>query len=93
MANWTTNNVTRILKSDSTTTTIGVGTTPYGVAVDETYVWVANVGSNNVTRIKKSDSTTTTIGVGTGPESVGDMTGWAYDSSSASREGQLREIR
>jgi DNA-binding beta-propeller fold protein YncE len=74
--------VTRILKSDSTTTTIAVGSQPYGVAVDETYCWVANSVSNTVTRILKSDLSTTNIAVGTGPVSLGDMTGYAYDNYS-----------
>ncbi len=62
--------VTRVKKSDSTTTIIAVGSGPVGVAVDKTYVWVANINSNNVTRIRKSDLTTTTIAVGTYPEGV-----------------------
>ncbi|MEK7309789.1 MAG: LamG-like jellyroll fold domain-containing protein [Planctomycetota bacterium] len=62
-----TNNVTRIKKSDSSTTTITVGTTTGGIAVDSNYVWVENTTTNNVTRIKKSDLTTTTIAVGTDP--------------------------
>ena len=70
VANSNSNNVTRIKKSDSTTTTIDVGTTPYGVAIDETYCWVANSGGGNVTRIKKSDSTMTTIAVGIEPYGV-----------------------
>ena len=49
MANYDSNNVTRILKSDLSTTTIAVGTNPGGIAVDETYCWVANWGSDNVT--------------------------------------------
>lgn len=42
--------------------------------------WVTNYASNSITRILKSDSSTTTIGVGTSPESLGDMTGYAYDN-------------
>jgi DNA-binding beta-propeller fold protein YncE len=65
------NTVTRILKADLSTTTITVGTAPYGVAVDETYCWVVNYGSNNVIRILKADLSTTTIAVGaTGPRGV-----------------------
>jgi hypothetical protein len=65
------NSVTRIQKSTSTTTTIAVGTGPYGVAVDETYCWTANSGSNNVTRILKSNpAITTTIAVGSSPRVV-----------------------
>ena len=70
VANKNSNNVFRISKSDSTTTTIAVGTNPYGVAVDANYVWVANFDSNNVTRIKKSDLSTTNIAVGTSPIAV-----------------------
>ncbi|MFH0888353.1 MAG: hypothetical protein V1871_04015 [Planctomycetota bacterium] len=66
------NNVTRILKSNpAISTTITVGTDPYGVAVDETYCWVANFSSNNVARIQKSNpAISTTITVGTGPYGV-----------------------
>jgi len=68
VANAASNNVTRILKADSTTTNITVGTGPRGVAVDETYCWVANNGSNNVFRILKSNpAITTTITAGTNP--------------------------
>ncbi|MDI6788226.1 MAG: fibronectin type III domain-containing protein, partial [Planctomycetota bacterium] len=68
-------NVTRILKSDITQkTTIAVGTYySYGVAVDETYVWVANwIGGsgNTITRILKFDLTKTTITVGSNPQGV-----------------------
>jgi len=77
-------NVTRITKSDLSTTTIAAGTLPSGVAIDATYCWVANgtngsFSSNTITRILKSDLSTTTIGVGAGPISLGDMTGYAYD--------------
>ncbi|MFH1230165.1 MAG: hypothetical protein V1709_01570 [Planctomycetota bacterium] len=68
VANSGSNTVTRIKKSDSTTTTIAItGATnpnPRAVAVDETYVWVANVDSVNVTRISKSDLSTITIAAG-----------------------------
>ncbi|MDI6788519.1 MAG: hypothetical protein QME51_09125, partial [Planctomycetota bacterium] len=81
VANTNSNNVTRILKSDLTSSTIAVGTTPIGVAVDETYCWVTKgEGSNNATRIKKSDLTTTTISVGNVLRSLGDMTGYGYDN-------------
>jgi YVTN family beta-propeller protein len=70
VANGNSANVTRIQKSNLTTTTIAVGNGPYGIAVDETYCWVANGGSANVTRIKKSDSTTTNITVGTQSKGV-----------------------
>jgi YVTN family beta-propeller protein len=70
VANGGSNNLTRIKKSDSTTTTIAVGNVPIGIAVDETYCWVANAVSNNCTRIKKSDLTTTNIAVGTHPRGV-----------------------
>jgi DNA-binding beta-propeller fold protein YncE len=63
--------VTRIRKSDSTTTTITVGAPgPYGVAVDGTYCWVANTGGNTVTRILKSDLSTTTIAFGAIPRGI-----------------------
>ncbi|MFH0888505.1 MAG: hypothetical protein V1871_04785 [Planctomycetota bacterium] len=67
ISNFNSDNVTRITKSTSVTTTITVGTAPFGVAVDDTYVWVANTGSNNVTRITKSTLATTPIAVGNGP--------------------------
>ena len=70
VANYSSNNITRIRKSDSTTTTIAVGTNPYGIAVDATYCWVANGASNNVTCINKSDLTQTTIAVGSSPRGV-----------------------
>ncbi|MFH1230185.1 MAG: hypothetical protein V1709_01670 [Planctomycetota bacterium] len=73
VANSGTNNVTRISKSDSTTTTIALEETnpnPRAVAVDETYVWVANVDGASVTRISKSDLSTITIAVGQGPNGV-----------------------
>ena len=70
VANNYSNDVSRIKKSDSSTTTIVVGSAPNGVAADETYVWVSNVNSNNVTRINKSDLTTTTIDVGYSPYGV-----------------------
>ena len=62
MANFTTNNVSRIDKLTAVVTaTIPAGTGPRGIAVDGTYAWVANNTSGTVTRIKKSDSSTTTI--------------------------------
>ncbi|MFH1231029.1 MAG: hypothetical protein V1709_05975 [Planctomycetota bacterium] len=65
------NTVTRIQKVDLSTTTITVGNYPLGVAVDDTYVWVANYNSNTVTRIQKSNPTITdTITVGTRPSGV-----------------------
>ncbi|MFH1231523.1 MAG: Ig-like domain-containing protein [Planctomycetota bacterium] len=71
VANYGSDTVTRITKSTLATTTIAVGGFPAGVAVDETYVWVANIatGANNVTRIRKSDLSTTTIVVG-GPYKI-----------------------
>ncbi|MFH1230469.1 MAG: hypothetical protein V1709_03125 [Planctomycetota bacterium] len=70
VANFGSDNVTRIQKSDSTTSNIAIGTNPNGVAVDETYCWVTNYNTNNITRINKSDYTTTTIAVGTNPWGV-----------------------
>jgi YVTN family beta-propeller protein len=71
VANYDSNNVTRINKSNSSTTTITVGSWPLGVAVDGTYCWVANEKSNNVTRILKSNSAiSTTIAVGSYPYGV-----------------------
>ncbi|MFH1231672.1 MAG: hypothetical protein V1709_09280, partial [Planctomycetota bacterium] len=70
VANASSNNVTRILKSDSTTTNITVGSSPIGVAVDKTYCWVANYGSANITRITKSLLATTNITVGTEPYGI-----------------------
>ncbi|MFH0888947.1 MAG: hypothetical protein V1871_07060 [Planctomycetota bacterium] len=54
VVNQGTGNVTRIVKSTSAKINITVGTSPYGVAVDETYCWVSNSSSNTVTRITKS---------------------------------------
>jgi YVTN family beta-propeller protein len=68
--NYSSANVTRIRKSDSTTTTITVGSSPFGVTVDETYVWVANGAGGNITRILKSDLSTTNITVGTNPRGL-----------------------
>jgi len=63
--------VTRIKKSDLTTTTITVGTKPVGVAVDEIYCWVTNNSSGTVTRIQKSNPViSTTIAVGSTPDGV-----------------------
>ncbi|MFH1230277.1 MAG: polymorphic toxin-type HINT domain-containing protein [Planctomycetota bacterium] len=70
VANWDSAYVTRIKKSDSTTTTIAVESNPQGVAVDANYVWVANDGSNTVTRILKADLNTTTIAVGNQPSGI-----------------------
>ncbi|MFH0889255.1 MAG: hypothetical protein V1871_08630 [Planctomycetota bacterium] len=70
VANFSSNNVTRIQKSTSITTTITVGNYPIGVAVDEVYCWVANYNSNNVSRIQKSDLSTTNIAVGNRPAGV-----------------------
>jgi hypothetical protein len=70
VANIFDDNVTRIKKSDLTTTLIKVGDSPRNMAVDETDCWVLNFCSNNVTRIKKSDLTTTNITVGTKPDGV-----------------------
>jgi YVTN family beta-propeller protein len=71
VANYNSANVTRIKKSDLTTSTIGgMGTGIFGVAVDETYCWVTNYASNNVTRINKSDLTTINISAGAGPFGV-----------------------
>ena len=78
VANYGSNTVTRILKSNTAiSTTITVGSTPVGLAVDSDYVWVANSGSdygvgfgNRVTRIKKSDLTTTRIAVESEPYGV-----------------------
>ncbi|MFH1231008.1 MAG: Ig-like domain-containing protein [Planctomycetota bacterium] len=70
VANNGSNNVTRILKSNSAiTTTITVGTWPTGVAVDETYCWVANEGGG-VTRILKADLSTALIDAGYSPRGV-----------------------
>jgi YVTN family beta-propeller protein len=73
VANWgngTGNTVTRIKKSDLSTTAITVGTGPFGIAVDETYCWVTNNNSNNVTRITKSTLATTNITVGGNPNGI-----------------------
>jgi YVTN family beta-propeller protein len=63
-------NVTRILRSDNTTTNIAVGTSPFAIWGDTTHVYVANRSSNNVTCILRSDNTTTTIAVGSLPEGI-----------------------
>ncbi|MEW6026546.1 MAG: fibronectin type III domain-containing protein [Planctomycetota bacterium] len=71
VANQGSNNVTRIKKSDFTTTTIAVGSGPMGLTVDETYCWVVNSGTNYVSRILKlNPAISTTITVGNGPRSV-----------------------
>ncbi|MFH1231555.1 MAG: hypothetical protein V1709_08690 [Planctomycetota bacterium] len=70
VANTNSANVTRIQKSNSATTTIGVGTFPYSVAVDGIYCWVANYASDSVTRILKSNLSKSTIGVGDAPRGV-----------------------
>jgi YVTN family beta-propeller protein len=70
VTNQSSNNVTRIRKSDSSKTTIAVGTHPWGVAVDSNYVWVSNRESSNVTRIKTSDLTTTLIAAGSYPGGI-----------------------
>ncbi|MFH1230275.1 MAG: hypothetical protein V1709_02130 [Planctomycetota bacterium] len=70
VANQSSNNVTCITKSDSTTTNIAVGNGPYGVAVDETYCWVSNFNYFSVTRILKSDLSATLIVVGLYPVGV-----------------------
>ena len=81
VANCGSNNVTRIKKSDLSTTAIAVGTNPYGIAVDETYCWVSNFTSNNVTRIRKSDLSTTTLAVENGPRGVALDGTWCWVAS------------
>jgi|GEM_PF-2253389 len=70
ITNYADNTITRIDKSDLTTTVVSVGTSPQGVAVDNNYVWVANNADNTTTRIDKSDLSTTTINVGSNPIGV-----------------------
>ena len=74
ITNVSSNNVSVIDTSNNTvTTTISVGTNPYGVSVspDGAKVYVTNNSSNNVSVIRTSDNTvTTTVTVGTYPLGV-----------------------
>ncbi len=51
--------------------TYNVGTSPYGIAIDESGdVWVANLGSSNVTELSFSGTTIGTYNVGTRPAGI-----------------------
>jgi len=85
VANSNSNAVTRIRKSDSTTSTIGVGSYPCAIAVDETYCWVVNQGSDNVSRILKSNpAISTTIAVVNNPGIIAVDANYAWVLSSGS---------
>ena len=71
VANYGSNNVTKLSPSGATLGTYAVGTQPKGIAIDSSgNAWVANYGSNNVTKLSPSGATLGTYAVGTNPESV-----------------------
>ena len=72
VANYGSNNVTKLRASDGATLgTFSVGTSPNGIAFDGANIWVTNYGSNNVSKLRASDGFTLgTYSVGTGPASV-----------------------
>lgn len=99
--------VSRLDNDGNLVTTIGVGSTPTGVAVDAAgKVWVTNLGSNNVMRIDPATNLvdlTVELGLGAGPYNYSDMTGstltaapddgtWAVDYDSGVVNAPWREI-
>jgi hypothetical protein len=77
VANWTSNNVTKLRASDGANLgTYSVGINPYGVAFDGANIWVTIYGSHNVTKLRASD------GANLGTYSVGSYpTGVAFDGA------------
>ncbi len=79
VANSKGNNVSRLDNNGTLITTVVVGTTPTGVAVDaQGKVWVTNLNSNNAMRIDPATNNvdlTVPLGSGAGPYNYSDMTG------------------
>jgi uncharacterized repeat protein (TIGR01451 family) len=75
--------VVRINKSEPPVVTGNppVGAQPYGMALDDQYVWCSrNTNApGNMTRIKKSDLSTNDTPVGDNPWNIGDATGYSFD--------------
>jgi YVTN family beta-propeller protein len=68
-------------RTNTPTSSIGVGRGPSGVAVGEGAVWVANSGDGTVTRIDRSSNETRTITLGSSPGGVVvDETGLVWTS-------------
>jgi len=58
VANYGSNNVTKLRASDGTILgTYNVGTQPLGICFDGANIWVTNSGSNSVTKLSASDGT------------------------------------
>jgi DNA-binding beta-propeller fold protein YncE len=70
VANFSSNNVTKLRASDGTTLTFPVGTNPFGVAFDGANIWVTNNGSDTVTKLSSSGAKLGTFAVGTNPFGV-----------------------
>jgi hypothetical protein len=69
VANYGSNNVTKLSSAGATLGTYSVGSNPIGVAVDQSgNVWVANASSNNVTKLSSAGATLGTYSVGSGPQ-------------------------
>jgi hypothetical protein len=69
VANYGSNNVTKLSSAGATLGTYSGGTNPIGVAVDQSgNVWVANASSNNVTKLSSAGATLGTYSVGSGPQ-------------------------
>ena len=70
VANSADHTVTRITKSDLSTTNVSVGSSPQHLDLDTNYVWVSNNWDDTVTRIDKSDLSTQDIEVGSNPRGI-----------------------
>ena len=76
VANYGSNNVTKLSSAGALLGTFSVGTNPIAVAIDTSgNVWVANYGSSNVTELSSAGALLGTLSVGTGPH------GMAIDAS------------
>jgi len=99
--------VSRLFNDGTLVTTIGVGSTPTGVAVDAAgKVWVTNLSSDNVMRIDPATNLvdlTVDLGAGAGPYNYSDMTGstltaapengtWTVDFNSGLVNAPWREV-
>jgi DNA-binding beta-propeller fold protein YncE len=67
VANYGSNNVTKLSPSGATLGTFAVGDGPMGIAFDGTNMWVTNAGSNNVTKLSPTGTPLGTFAVGDGP--------------------------
>jgi streptogramin lyase len=107
VANSSGSDVSRLFNDGTLVTTIAVGTTPTGIAVDAAgKVWVTNLNSHNVMRIDPATNLvdlTVDLGAGAGPYNYSDMTGstltaapdngtWTVDYDSGLVNAPWREV-